>query len=91
MSRKITITPTTFTRFIRGQRRRQDAIGDFARDWLSDRRHTPPRKPRGQVDWARMVLYLESRNASFAAIEAARRAWNEWKRCTIVQKRGQVV
>ena len=76
-----TIRPITFTRFLRDLHDRQDALGDFARDWTADRHMS---RPRGAYDWPAVERFLVNRHASLNAIEAAHMAWKQWKK---VQKR----
>jgi hypothetical protein len=55
------------------QARRDDAVGDCARDMLDDL-DWPPSATTFEAAWA----YLESVNASRPAIEALTEAWAEW-------------
>lgn len=65
----------TFTQFLRTRRKDDNGIGDFARDWFEDRRG----KPRGYKHSSAIRNYLISMNACQACIDAAERAWREWK------------
>lgn len=67
---------STFTNFLRRQRRREDAVGDFARDWIKDK---GAGRPRGAYNLAAVGRYLERRNACAEAHDAARTAWREWR------------
>jgi hypothetical protein len=61
----------TFRQFLYSQRKRDDPIGDLARDAIQDR--YAPWRTVGQF-----LLYLEEVNACQGAIEAARQATREW-------------
>jgi len=76
MSRRSTITPCTFTKFLRARRRLEGPQGDFARDWTSD---VGMGRPRGAYKWPAVARYLEDRNAIPACMEAAEIAWKEWQ------------
>jgi uncharacterized protein YozE (UPF0346 family) len=65
----------TFLVWLAQQARRDDPVGDSARDMLDDP-DWPPTATSFETAWA----YLESVNASQKAIEALREAWNEWGR-----------
>jgi hypothetical protein len=66
----------TFTRFLRRQRRREDPVGDLARDWIAD---VGRGKPRGAYKLPALLRYLEDRNACQGALDAAEHAWREWQ------------
>lgn len=65
---------TTFKKWLRSQRHRQDAVGDFARDWCADP-DAPPVRLHRQIE-----RYLNERGVEEKVQEAARRAWVEWMR-----------
>ena len=75
--RRSSSTSPTFTRFLWKQRKRDDAIGDLARDWIHDHHRG---KPRGAYEWPAVELYLSDRNACYLAIEAAKVAWSRWQK-----------
>ena len=65
----------SFLAWCRLQLRREDAVGDFCRDWVADRD-----RPRGSFSsWWYVHQYLLSVNAIPEAIDAGRRAWAEWR------------
>jgi hypothetical protein len=57
------------------QARRDDPVGDCARDMLDD-----PDWPPTATTFETARAYLESVNASPIAIDALSEAWNEWER-----------
>lgn len=65
----------TFLQWLYGQRGRNDAIGDFAREATADRE---PRKPRWFHTCEAWEEHLIDTAASEAAIGALRLAWREW-------------
>lgn len=65
----------TFSTWLRTQTKRDDAIGDFARDWVLDR---SSKKPRGPYGFAALRHYLAKREACRGALNAARKAWDEY-------------
>lgn len=62
----------TFKGWLRNQERRQDPVGDFARDWCDDP-DAPPVFSHRQVE--RHLLGLDVGEDVHAA---SRRAWDEW-------------
>lgn len=66
----------TFTQFLRTQKKERGAIGDFAREWVTDQGRG---KPRGYKHFSAIEKYLNSVGACDAAIEAGRKAWDKWK------------
>jgi uncharacterized protein YozE (UPF0346 family) len=66
---------TTFFNYLTKQTKRNDPIGDFARDWIADKSH--PYSPRSLKT---ITDHLESMNACDGALAAASTAWNEWKK-----------
>lgn len=62
----------TFMQWLRKQAKRNDPVGDLARDAKADRRH----KPRSRVGWQR---FLSNVGACYEARAAAERAWNEYE------------
>lgn len=64
----------TFRAWLGAQKKRNDPVGDLARDWLSDRG-----RPRGPLNLDRMVERIYECHGSFMAVDAAERAWKEWK------------
>jgi uncharacterized protein YozE (UPF0346 family) len=66
---------TTFWQWIRKQRKRDDAVGDIARDILAD-----PTWPRRAWKLTTLMEYLESYAASPAAVRAFALAYGEWMR-----------
>jgi YozE SAM-like fold len=60
--------------WLRRQQRRQDAVGDLARDQRQD-----DRWPRGPASLARLERYLMERHASARISRALAQAWHEWK------------
>lgn len=67
---------TTFSKFLKNCATRDNAVGDFARDWLKD---GSPRKPQPSKGINQIIQYLESRNACPGCLEAAKAAWHEWR------------
>jgi len=65
----------TFLVWLALQARRDDPVGDSARDMLDD-----PDWPQTATTFDSASAYLRSVNASPKAIEALREAWNEWER-----------
>ena len=65
----------TFLVWLAQQARRDDAVGDCARDMLDD-----PDWPATATTFETARAYLESVNASPRAVEALREAWEEWSR-----------
>lgn len=66
--------PTSFTAYLRAGRFKDDAIADFAADWLAD-----PKRPRGRYGWNAVAAHLRASGATEEAVVAARLAWDEWK------------
>lgn len=62
----------TFMQWLRKQAKRDDPIGDLARDAKADRRH----KPKSRAGWQR---FLQSVNACEGAKVAANEAWDEYE------------
>jgi uncharacterized protein YozE (UPF0346 family) len=65
----------TFLVWLAQQARRDDPVGDCARDMLDD-----PDWPPTATTFETARAYLESVKASPKAIEALREAWSEWGR-----------
>ncbi len=65
----------TFLVWLAQQARRDDPVGDCARDMLDD-----PDWPPTATTFETARAYLESVEASPKAIEALREAWSEWGR-----------
>lgn len=63
----------TFLEWCRAQRKRPDAVGDFARDWCAD-----PERPRAPSE-AEMVAYLYTCTALEDAVVAGKAAHREWR------------
>lgn len=61
----------SFTAWLKLQRRRNDSVGDLARDICRD-----PDWPQGRT-WRAFAAYLAERNACEGAQEALDRAWGE--------------
>jgi uncharacterized protein YozE (UPF0346 family) len=70
-------TNETFLVWLALQARRDDPVGDCARDMLDD-----PDWPAQATTFEMARHYLESVNASPKAIEALREAWDEWRAVT---------
>lgn len=68
----------TFTRYLKTQIKKNDRVGDFARDWIKDE---SGKKPRGYKHWNAVESYLSSQGACQAAIDSGKDAWEEWKEC----------
>ena len=64
-----------FKTFLKTKQHQNDAIGNFARDWLEDRRY---KKPSGS-NLAKLIAYLESVRARSEYITAAEATWNKWR------------
>ena len=64
----------TFLEWCRAQCKRQDTVGDFARDWVADRE-----RPRAPSSCLQILEYLDDCGAIEAAKRAAVRCWNEWR------------
>ena len=62
-----------FTTWLRDQARRDDMIGDLARDMIGDAGWPRPTTERATI-W-----YLHGRGACGGALEAVQRAWCEWR------------
>ena len=67
--------PETFLVWLAKQARRDDPVGDCARDMLDD-----PDWPPSAIDFETARAYLSSVHASPIAIAALREAWTEWMR-----------
>jgi uncharacterized protein YozE (UPF0346 family) len=65
----------TFLVWLAQQARRDDPVGDCARDMLDD-----PDWPPSVTTFETARTYLESVNASPQAMAALREAWEEWRR-----------
>ena len=65
----------TFLVWLAQQARRDDPVGDCARDMLDD-----PDWPPTATTFEAARAYLESVHASRQAIAALREAWDEWQR-----------
>lgn len=66
----------SFKRWLKKQCRRQDPVGDFARDWLDDS-DAPPATSLLKVD-----SHLDGIGVAPEVFAAARRAWVEYRRHT---------
>lgn len=66
----------SFGNFCRTRLKREDAVGDFARDWLADADRPKARR----VDLHRIIQHLRLCGATENAIKAARKAWWEYER-----------
>jgi hypothetical protein len=64
-----------FETFLKTKQHQNDAIGDFARDWLKDSTY---KKPSGS-NLAKLISYLDSAGATIEYITAAETAWNSWQ------------
>jgi hypothetical protein len=64
----------TFQQWLHGQRHRDDAVGDLARDAHADRD-----TPTGQTTSRTWLRYLRRRGACDGALEALRQAWAEYR------------
>jgi hypothetical protein len=70
----------TYRQWLRRQKRRDDPVGDLARDWFT----TPYvdeadyRTNRGSTEAAHLT-YLRSAGACEGAVNACRRAWSEYR------------
>ncbi len=62
-----------FSFWLAQQARRDDPVGDIARDMLDD-----PDWPQGDFTLADYRMYLESVRASQSALAALQQAWDEW-------------
>lgn len=67
----------TFYGWLREQIKRNDPVGDFARDALAD-----SSKPNAQTEKA-WILYLEKRNAGIEVIDAMQKAFKEYRSCLL--------
>lgn len=70
----------TFKAWLRTQKRRDDPVGDFARDALEDRRF-----PRVSTDtlgggWTKVRRHLQAIGACDSAEDAGFQAWREYQR-----------
>jgi uncharacterized protein YozE (UPF0346 family) len=65
----------TFWQWINRQKRRDDAVGDIARDIIGD-----PEWPRRAWKLTTLMEYLASAAASPNAVRAFAQAWGEWWR-----------
>lgn len=66
--------PASFTAYLRAGRFQDDAICDFAYDWLAD-----SKRPRGRYGWNAVAAHLRASGATEEAVVTARLAWDEWK------------
>ena len=64
----------SFAAWLRNQRRRDDPVGDLARDAAADRHW-----PKAAKSLPRLLDYLAGRRACPGAVEACRRAWAEFR------------
>jgi uncharacterized protein YozE (UPF0346 family) len=64
----------SFAAWLRNQRRRDDPVGDLARDAAADRHW-----PKAAKSLPRLLDYLAGRGACPGAVEACRRAWAEFR------------
>ena len=64
----------SFRKWLRKQAKRDDAVGDIARDVKVD----PGLSGRVLLTFFDLESYLRSVDADPAAIQAAREAWSEW-------------
>ena len=64
----------SFAAWLRNQRRRDDPVGDLARDAAADRHW-----PKAAKSLPRLLDYLAGRWACPGAVEACRRAWAEFR------------
>jgi len=64
----------SFVAWLRNQRRRDDPVGDLARDAAADRHW-----PKAAKSLPRLLDYLAGRGACPGAVEACRRAWAEFR------------
>lgn len=62
----------TFMQWLMKQNKRNDPVGDLARDVKDDRR----RKPKSRKGWRR---FLSDANACDGALHASEQAWNEYE------------
>ena len=67
----------TFLVWLAQQARRDDPVGDCARDMLDD-----PDWPQSATTFETARAYLEGVSASPKAIDALRLAWDEWQRAS---------
>lgn len=65
----------TFRQWLKKQERRDDPVGDLARDMAQDKTFPPPRFNSVKTT----VNYLRGRNACEGAETAAIRAWREYE------------
>jgi hypothetical protein len=65
-------TDASFTTWLVHHEGRNDPVGDFADDWLSDDATTEP------ASLKELITYLECRGATPEAIEAGREAWRKY-------------
>jgi uncharacterized protein YozE (UPF0346 family) len=68
---------TPFFRWLSKQRKREDTIGDFARDAVADFNF-----PRWAGDCDAIANYLRAQDACNGAIGVLCEAWAEWERLT---------
>jgi uncharacterized protein YozE (UPF0346 family) len=66
--------PRTFTSWLRRQVRREDPVGDLARDAVRD-----PTWPRRTITIDRYRDYFDEREAGYLAVATLDRAWAEWE------------
>lgn len=69
----MTMPPRTFTAWLKRQRKRDDRVGDLARDVARDPRWPPARTRLG------FRRYLENRDAGVNALNAFEEAWAGWE------------
>jgi hypothetical protein len=70
----------SFSKWLIKQRRRNDRVGDLARDFgSSSGMEGGPSKPRGRVKRQTYHNYLDGWNACTGAHEALEQAWSEWE------------
>jgi hypothetical protein len=68
--------PASFTSYLRAGRFQDDAIADFAADWLDD-----AKRPRGRYGWNAVAAHLRAAGATDEAITTARLAWEDYTCC----------
>lgn len=66
--------PASFTAYLRDYIQSDDAIADFADDWLAD-----PKRPRGRYGWNAIATHLRASGATAETITTARLAWEEYR------------
>ena len=65
----------TFLEYLKKQLKRDDPIGDMARDWGQDQSAEKPKKITRRNE---LCKYLAKLQACPGAIAAAESAWDEW-------------